>query len=280
MRRLLVLTALAAALTAGAQQRIVRLWNNASAPHDNGLRGGERVEEDRLFNTTEAVLYVYAADPARATGQAAVVCPGGGYRYCSPREADPVAVQFLQAGYHVFTLIYSTDHAPLLWQPLTEAASAILYLRRNAADLRIAADKITIVGFSAGAHLAASTALLWDAAPVQQAHGITGTEARPNAVVLGYPVITSGKIAHRGSIENLCGADEALLQTMSLEYQVRPEVPPFFIWHTVEDQAVPVETSLLLAGALKENNVPFELHLFTHGGHGSSTCTYVVNTPI
>ncbi|MFR0763836.1 MAG: hypothetical protein ACLSHL_07420 [Alistipes communis] len=64
MRRLLVLTALAPALTAGAQQRIVRLWNNASAPHDNGLRGGERVEEDRLFNTTEAVLYVYAADPA------------------------------------------------------------------------------------------------------------------------------------------------------------------------------------------------------------------------
>ena len=83
MRRLLVLTALAAALTAGAQQRIVRLWNNASAPHDNGLRGGERVEEDRLFNTTEAVLYVYAADPARATGQAAVVCPGGGYRFLS-----------------------------------------------------------------------------------------------------------------------------------------------------------------------------------------------------
>ena len=83
MRRLLVLTALTAALTAGAQQRIVQLWNNASAPHDNGLRGGERVEEDRLFNTTEAVLYVYAADPARATGQAAVVCPGGGYRFLS-----------------------------------------------------------------------------------------------------------------------------------------------------------------------------------------------------
>lgn len=66
---------------------------------------------------------------------------------------------------------------------------------------------------------------------------------------------------------------------MSLENQVRPDVPPFFIWHTVEDQAVPVENSLLLAGALKENNVPFELHLFTHGGHGSSTCTNEVNTP-
>ena len=204
---------------------------------------------------TGAMLTGYLRDettemPSYNTRPAVLILPGGGYRYCSAREADPVAVQFLQAGYHVFTLIYSTDHAPLLWQPLTEAASAILYLRRNAADLRIAADKITIVGFSAGAHLAASTALLWDAAPVQQALGITGTEARPNAVVLGYPVITSGKFAHRGSFENLCGADEALLQTMSLENQVRPDVPPFFIWHTVEDQAVPVEISLLLAGAL------------------------------
>ena len=137
---------------------------------------------------TGAMLTGYLRDettemPSYNTRPAVLILPGGGYRYCSPREADPVAVQFLQAGYHVFTLIYSTDHAPLLWQPLTEAASAILYLRRNAADLRIAADKITIVGFSAGAHLAASTALLWDAAPVQQALGITGTEARPNAVV-------------------------------------------------------------------------------------------------
>ena len=137
---------------------------------------------------TGAMLTGYLRDettemPSYNTRPAVLILPGGGYRYCSPREADPVAVQFLQAGYHVFILIYSTDHAPLLWQPLTEAASAILYLRRNAADLRIAADKITIVGFSAGAHLAASTALLWDAAPVQQALGITGTEARPNAVV-------------------------------------------------------------------------------------------------
>ena len=101
---------------------------------------------------TGAMLTGYLRDettemPSYNTRPAVLILPGGGYRYCSPREADPVAVQFLQAGYHVFTLIYSTDHAPLLWQPLIEAASAILYLRRNAADLRIAADKITIVGF-------------------------------------------------------------------------------------------------------------------------------------
>ena len=106
---------------------------------------------------TGAMLTGYLRDettemPSYNTRPAVLILPGGGYRYCSPREADPVAVQFLQAGYHVFTLIYSTDHAPLLWQPLTEAASAILYLRQNAADLRIAADKITIVGFSGGFH--------------------------------------------------------------------------------------------------------------------------------
>lgn len=234
--------------------------------------------------STGAVLTGYLRDettemPAYDTRPAILILPGGGYRYCSPREADPVAVQFLQAGYHVFTLIYTTDHAPLQWQPLTEAAESILYLRSNAAELRIVPDKIAIIGFSAGAHLAASTALLWDAAPVQQALGITGTEARPNAVVLAYPVVTGGEFAHRGSFDNLCGDDAALLQTMSLENQVRPNVPPFFIWHTIEDQAVPVENSMMLASALKKNNVPFELHLFTHGGHGSSTCTKEVNTP-
>ena len=135
---------------------------------------------------TGAMLTGYLRDettemPSYNTRPAVLILPGGGYRYCSPREADPVAVQFLQAGYHVFTLIYSTDHAPLLWQPLTEAASAILYLRRNAADLRIAADKITIVGFSAGAHLAASTALLWDEPKPAPLRWCWGTPLSPAA---------------------------------------------------------------------------------------------------
>ena len=139
--------------------------------------------------------------------------------------------------------------------------------------------KIAVCGFSAGGHLAASTAILWDAAPVQKALGITAEEARPDAVVLGYPVITSGIKTHGGSIANLAGDDTALQAIFSLENQVRGDLPPFFIWHTVADQAVPVENSLLLASALTENHVPYELHLFTHGGHGSSTCTQEVNTP-
>ena len=96
-------------------------------------------------------------------------------------------------------------------------------------------------------------------------------------MVLGYPVITSGEFRHDGSICNLCGDDAALRGTMSLENQVSDGLPPFYIWHTVEDASVPVQNSMLMATALTAHKVPFELHLFAHDGHGTSTCTQEVN---
>lgn len=221
--------------------------------------------------------------PAFNTRPAILILPGGGYAWCSKREADPVAMQFLQAGYNVFTLYYtcrSDETVPALrWQPLIDAAGAILHIRRNAEQFGTDPAKIAICGFSAGGHLAASTAILWDAEPVQTALGIHGTETRPDAVVLGYPVITAGEYRHDGSIVNLCGDDADLRATMSLENQVRDGLPPFFVWHTVEDPSVPVQNSLMLAGALTAHKVPLELHLFAHDGHGTSTCTREVNTP-
>ena len=165
--------------------------------------------------------------PAFNIRPAILILPGGGYAWCSSREADPVAMQFLQAGYNVFILTYTCrkddTQPPLRWQPLIDAAGAILHIRRNAAKFRVDPFKVAVCGFSAGGHLAASTAILWDAEPVQKALSIHAEEARPDAVVLGYPVITSGIMTHGGSIKNLCGDNAELKATMSLENQIRGE---------------------------------------------------------
>lgn len=225
--------------------------------------------------------------PAYQTRPAVLVVPGGGYSIVCSREAEPVAAPFLAAGYHVFTLTYTVAPdgvgAPLRYKPLADAARALLYLRRHAAELWLDPARVAICGFSAGGHLAASTALI--AADVKDELGLQGAErvdaARPNAVILCYPVITGGPFAHAWSIDTLAGDDAALHDRFSLENQVTdgPGTPPFFVWHTVDDELVPVENSLLLAGALRRAGVPFEMHLFTHGAHGGSTCTNEVGSP-
>lgn len=209
---------------------------------------------------------------------AVVVCPGGAYAFCSAREADPVAAHFFAAGYQVFLLFYSVGEHAADWQPMIEAAEAICMLRSRSAEWNLDPARIAICGFSAGGHLAASTALLWDAAPIQKAVCAPNGENRPNAVILGYPVITAGPLTHAQSLQNIAGENESLHRQFSLENQVRPGMPPFFVWHTVADPAVPVENSLLLARALQKNKVPFELHLFAEGGHGMSLCTSEVGT--
>ena len=185
--------------------------------------------------------------PAFNTRPAILILPGGGYAWCSKREADPVAMQFLQAGYNVFTLYYtcrSDETVPALrWQPLIDAAGAILHIRRNAEQFGTDPAKIAICGFSAGGHLALSGAVL----------DIPGETAqqRPDAVILGYPVITAGEYAHRGSFVQLAGEDPAAQQAFSLEDKITSRTPPVFVWHTMEDETVPVENTLLLVSAVR-----------------------------
>lgn len=196
---------------------------------------------------------------------AVLVCPGGGYVNCSAIEAEPIVMQFLSAGFNAFLLNYSVSPAKYP-AALEEVSRAVEIIRENAEEWGVFEDKIAVCGFSAGAHLAASLGVFWNREPIKSA----GKKNKPNALILSYPVITSGEAAHRGSFEQLCGDDAELIKKMSLENQVTSDTPPTFLWHTFEDAAVPVENSLLFASALRSCNVPFELHIYPKGGHGLS----------
>ncbi len=197
---------------------------------------------------------------------AVIVCPGGGYRYTSTRESESIAMQYLAAGMQAFVLYYHC--APAVFPcALLELAKSVSIVRSHAAEWNIDPDKILVVGFSAGGHLAASIGCFWNQEFVYGPLGLTAEDIRPNGNILGYPVITSGEFAHRGSFDMLCaGLDqEKYLELTSLEKQAGAQNPPTFIWHTNEDQAVPVENSFLYTAALRKAKVPVEFHMYAHG---------------
>lgn len=205
-----------------------------------------------------------------------LVCPGGGYAYTSVREGEPIALQFLTAGCHAAVLWYDTSKEGVRYpQSLLELATAVGMIRNCADGLAIDKDKIILAGFSAGGHLAACLGCFWHEEWLEQKMGCPKESYRPNGLILAYPVITSGKYAHKGSFENLLGdtATPQLLEKLSLEKQVTGHMPPTFLWHTFEDGSVPLENSMLFASALREAGVHFEYHVFPHGGHGYALAT-------
>lgn len=210
-----------------------------------------------------------------------LVCPGGGYGRTSDREAESMALQFLAMGYHAAVLRYSC--APAKYPTaLLELASSMALIRKNAEAWHIDTDKIVVQGCSAGGHLAASLGMFWDEDFLAEGIGLAATEhevLRPNAMILCYPVITSGEFAHRGSFANLLGEREAELgEKMSLEKQVSEKTPKAFIWHTFADQSVPVENSLLLVSALRRAGIPTEFHMYPKGAHGLSLANRLTAT--
>ena len=201
-----------------------------------------------------------------------LVVPGGGYTHVSAREGDPVALQFAAAGYHTAVLDYAVCEKAQDDLPLRQLAQAIGLVREHAAAWHVLPEKIALCGFSAGGHLALSGA-------VRDLPGETA-QPRPNAVILGYPVVTAGEYAHRGSFEQLAGStNRAAQQAFALEDKITAETPPVFVWHTMEDQTVPVENTLMLLAALRRAGVSCEAHLFEKGVHGTSISTAEVNRP-
>ena len=212
--------------------------------------------------------------PNRIKRPCVVVCPGGGYEFCSAREADPVAFSFFSRGYNVFILYYSVGKEAAGLQPLSDLSLSVLTIRENSEEWGIFPDKLAVCGFSAGGHLAASLGTLWNSSLLaKDAGGGAGDANRPDAMILGYPVISAGQFAHEGSLRWVSGGNEEFRKLFSLEEQVTPRTPPAFLWHTSDDGCVPAENTLLFASALQKNHIPFECHIYPHGNHGMSMCS-------
>ncbi len=210
-----------------------------------------------------------------------LICPGGGYSHLSPREAEPIARAYMAQGYNAAILYYSVtgganiklyDEKLGVSKPHFEVAKSICILRDNAYKFNINPEQITVIGFSAGGHLAGCASIMWNDEYLVKALGCPVGYNKPNAAILAYPVITSGTKAHRGSFDSLLGknASPELLRRYSLEYQVKEKNPPTFIFHTATDAGVPVHNSYLIATALADAKCDIEMHIFPTGNHGMS----------
>lgn len=211
---------------------------------------------------------------AHRTRPAIIICPGGAYQWLSPREQDPVAFEFLSMGYQVFILSYDCGEKAGGYRPLRQLAKTVEQIREKSEDWHIERDRIAVLGFSAGGHLAACLGALWNDPEL----GL-GASSRPDALILCYPVISMYEYANKDSSLWVSGGDENVRRHLHLFKQITSAFPPTFMWHGGQDESVPVENSLLLAVELKRNHVPFEYHLFETGRHGISTCTQEVETP-
>ncbi len=201
---------------------------------------------------------------------AVLILPGGGYRFTSDREAEPVAIQMNAMGFQAFVLYYSCEPATFP-TALLQTAKAISVIREHAKEWHIEERKVVLLGFSAGGHLAASLGTFWNKEFVYEALKIEPKRIRPDGLVLAYPVITEWEFAHQDSFRALLGEEyEERKELVSLENQVGEDMMPVFLWHTFEDESVPVENSLLFAHALRKKNIPFELHIYQKGRHGLS----------
>lgn len=252
-----------------AYDRLIPLWPE-NCPHNHA-------PDELMAHQGPAMRHFLAPqrrNPPRPRA-AVVICPGGGYGFRACHEGDPFAQLLNQHGIEAFVLDYrvAPNRHPA---PLADACRAIRLVRANATPWNIDPQRIAIMGFSAGGHLAATAATQPSLHNDPHDDLAPAISARPDRVILGYPVISShDTIAHQGSFNNLLGEDhratpqgQALRQQLSNDLHITSDAPPAFIFHTTQDTSVPPHNALRYALACAEAGVRCELHLFEQGQHG------------
>ena len=232
----------------------------------------------RKLKNSEAIISAYIPENSEEINinkkrETIIICPGGGYEFTSDREAEPIALKFVAQGFNAVVIRYSI--APVRYPTaLLELAETVRYVREKEKEWNVDTEKVIVCGFSAGGHLAGSLGVLWNNEIIEKYLDIKNEEVKPNAMILCYPVISSGEFAHKGSFDSLLGEKEAEIsrENLSLEKLVSIETPKTFLWHTFDDGTVPVQNSLLFSNALASNKVQFELHIYPSGVHGLGLC--------
>jgi acetyl esterase/lipase len=266
-------------LATHAQEINLPLWAAGKVPNF------QKTDETEKRDTTETIhisrvqspdITIYTPSKRNATGQAVIICPGGGYvNLAYSWEGTDVAKMLNAKGITAIVLKYRLPNSnsniiPNL-SPLMDAKRAIRMVRYNAAKWNINKNKVGIMGFSAGGHLASTLGTHFDDGDATAKDSIEQFSSRPDCMVLIYPVMSMSKtIMHVGSKNNLIGLTPAddIAKLYSNELQVTKQTPPTFLVHAADDKTVPVENSLLFFQACKDNGVPVEMHIYPVGGHG------------
>ena len=248
-------------------------------PHARGAAGKEKVVKTDIISISEVQspdISVYLPSKRFATGQAVVICPGGGYWILAyDLEGTDIAAYLSSIGVAAAVLKYRLPTSCNCTEPekvpLMDALRAIRLVRHHAKDWNIDAKKIGIMGFSAGGHLASTAATHFDYGNGSANDPVERESSRPDFLVLAYPVISFvDSSTHPGSREALLGKnpDKTLVAYYSSELQVRDDTPPAFLVHANDDTGVPVRNTLLFFDALHKKGIPAELHVLSEGGHG------------
>jgi acetyl esterase/lipase len=278
---LMALLAVATSVFAQYEPITIPLYGAGEIPYAKASSETEEIQSTNIVvvrKVQEPIIQVFLPSKANATGQAVVICPGGGYGVLAyDWEGLDIAKWLNSHGIAGIVLKYRLPSAESQTEPhmvpLTDAKRALRLARSHAEEWNISPDKIGIMGFSAGGHLASTLATHFDAGDNQGSDPVEKLSSRPDFAILAYPVVSFDmSFTHSGSRNNLIGQnpDPKWVEYFSNEKQVSEETPPTFLFHAQDDATVPVRHSLAFLEALTAHKVPAELHVYPTGGHGFS----------